>query len=65
MTDDCHATGFIGKTGRGVHEHCAVMDKVDVFGANMEGHGAEVAKTMCFYNQNDLREKSATVIQPY
>jgi len=30
MTDDCHATGFIGKTGRGVHEHCAVMDKVDI-----------------------------------
>ena len=30
MTDDCHATGFIGKTGRGVHEHCAVMEKVDI-----------------------------------
>jgi glycine C-acetyltransferase len=30
MTDDCHATGFIGKTGRGVHEHCGVMDKVDI-----------------------------------
>ncbi len=28
--DDCHATGFIGKTGRGVHEHYQVMDKVDI-----------------------------------
>ena len=28
--DDCHATGFIGKTGRGVHEYCGVMDRVDI-----------------------------------
>jgi glycine C-acetyltransferase len=28
--DDCHATGFIGKTGRGVHEYCDVMDRVDI-----------------------------------
>jgi glycine C-acetyltransferase len=30
MIDDCHATGFIGKTGRGVHEHHNVMDRVDI-----------------------------------
>ena len=28
--DDCHATGFIGKTGRGVHEFRGVMDRVDI-----------------------------------
>ena len=28
--DDSHATGFIGKTGRGVHEHFGVMEKVDI-----------------------------------
>lgn len=28
--DDCHAVGFMGKTGRGVHEHCGVMDRVDI-----------------------------------
>ncbi|MEM9453209.1 MAG: glycine C-acetyltransferase [Myxococcota bacterium] len=28
--DDSHATGFVGKTGRGTHEHCAVMERVDV-----------------------------------
>jgi len=28
--DDCHATGFIGETGRGVHEYCNVMDRVDI-----------------------------------
>jgi glycine C-acetyltransferase len=30
MVDDSHATGFVGKTGRGTHEHCGVMDRVDI-----------------------------------
>lgn len=30
MVDDSHATGFIGKTGRGTHEHNGVMGRVDV-----------------------------------
>ena len=30
MVDDCHSTGFVGKTGRGTHEHCGVMDRVDI-----------------------------------
>ncbi len=28
--DDCHATGFVGRTGRGTHEHCGVIDRVDI-----------------------------------
>jgi glycine C-acetyltransferase len=30
MVDDCHCTGFLGKTGRGSHEHCGVMGRVDI-----------------------------------
>ncbi len=30
MVDDSHATGFVGKTGRGTHEHNDVMARVDV-----------------------------------
>lgn len=30
MVDDCHSTGFIGKTGRGTHEHCDVVGRVDI-----------------------------------
>lgn len=28
--DDCHATGFVGATGRGTHEHCNAMGRVDI-----------------------------------
>lgn len=28
--DDSHSTGFMGKTGRGTHEHCGVMGRVDI-----------------------------------
>jgi glycine C-acetyltransferase len=30
MVDECHASGFMGKTGRGTHEHCGVMGRVDI-----------------------------------
>ena len=30
MVDDSHSTGFMGKTGRGTHEHCGVMGRVDI-----------------------------------
>ena len=30
MVDDSHAVGFVGKQGRGTHELCGVMDRVDI-----------------------------------
>ena len=30
MIDDSHATGFLGKQGRGTHEYCGVLDRVDI-----------------------------------
>ena len=30
MVDDSHAAGFLGKTGRGTHEHCGVPGRVDI-----------------------------------
>lgn len=41
MADDSHATGFMGISGRGTHEHCGVMGRVDIitgtFGKAMGG----------------------------
>jgi glycine C-acetyltransferase len=41
MVDDCHSTGFVGKTGRGTAEHCGVLGRVDIitgtFGKAMGG----------------------------
>lgn len=30
MVDDSHAVGFVGKNGRGTHEYCNVLDRVDI-----------------------------------
>jgi glycine C-acetyltransferase len=30
MVDECHAAGFLGKTGRGTPEHCGVEGRVDI-----------------------------------
>ena len=30
MVDDSHATGFMGQSGRGTHEHCGVVGRVDI-----------------------------------
>jgi len=30
MVDDSHAVGFMGANGRGTHEHCGVLDRVDI-----------------------------------
>jgi glycine C-acetyltransferase len=35
MVDDSHATGYIGKTGRGTPEHCGVQGRVDIITSTM------------------------------
>lgn len=30
MVDDCHATGFVGANGRGSHEYCDVLGRIDI-----------------------------------
>ncbi|WP_234733529.1 glycine C-acetyltransferase [Tellurirhabdus bombi] len=30
MVDECHASGFLGKTGRGTPEHCNVLGRIDI-----------------------------------
>lgn len=35
MVDDSHAVGFMGRQGRGTHEHCGVMGRVDILTGTM------------------------------
>lgn len=30
MVDDCHGAGFLGKRGKGTHEHCEVLGRIDI-----------------------------------
>lgn len=30
LVDECHASGFMGEKGRGTHEHCGVLGKIDI-----------------------------------
>lgn len=61
MVDDSHATGFIGKTGRGTHEHFDVMKEVDIitttFGKALGGaSGGSVSGNKAFIDI--LRQRS-------
>ncbi len=35
MIDDSHAVGFMGKTGRGTHEHCGVIERIDIISGTL------------------------------
>ncbi len=35
MVDDSHAVGFMGKSGRGTHEHCGVMGRIDIISGTL------------------------------
>ncbi len=35
MIDDSHAVGFMGRTGRGTHEHCGVIDRIDLISGTL------------------------------
>ena len=61
MVDDSHATGFIGKTGRGTHEHHDVMDRVDIitttFGKALGGSSGGCVSARQFF-VDLLRQRS-------
>ena len=59
MVDECHAAGFLGKTGRGTPEQCAVMGRVDIitgtlgkaFGGGSGGYTTGRQKIIDFLRQ--------------
>jgi len=64
LVDDSHASGFIGKTGRGVHEHFDVMDKVDLITTTF-GKGLGGASGGCVSGRRELVELCRQKARPY
>jgi glycine C-acetyltransferase len=64
FVDDSHATGFMGKTGRGVHEHCGVVGKIDVITTTL-GKALGGASGGCVSGRKELVELCRQRARPY
>jgi glycine C-acetyltransferase len=64
MVDDSHATGFIGKTGRGTPEYCGVMDRVDVITTTF-GKALGGAAGGCVSGPREIAEMCRQRARPY
>jgi glycine C-acetyltransferase len=62
--DDSHATGFIGRTGRGTHEHCGVVGKIDVITTTL-GKAMGGASGGCVSGRKELVEMCRQRARPY
>jgi glycine C-acetyltransferase len=62
--DDSHASGFIGKTGRGTHEHCGVFGKIDVITTTL-GKGLGGASGGCVSGRRELVEMCRQRARPF
>lgn len=64
FVDDSHSSGFIGKTGRGTHEHCGVMGKVDIITTTF-GKALGGASGGCVSGRKELVEMCRQKARPY
>ena len=62
--DDSHASGFIGKTGRGTHEKCGVMGRMDIITTTF-GKGLGGASGGCVSGRKELVEMCRQKARPY
>ena len=64
LVDDSHASGFIGKTGRGTHEHYDVIDGIDLITTTF-GKGLGGASGGCVSGRSELIELCRQKARPY
>ncbi|MBN2345316.1 MAG: glycine C-acetyltransferase, partial [Candidatus Aminicenantes bacterium] len=64
FVDDSHASGFIGRTGRGTHEHCGVVGKVDIITTTL-GKALGGASGGCVSGRSELVEMCRQKARPY
>jgi glycine C-acetyltransferase len=64
FVDDSHASGFIGKTGRGTHEHCGVVGRIDIITTTL-GKALGGASGGCVAGRSELVELCRQKARPY
>ncbi len=64
MVDDSHATGYIGKTGRGSAEYCGVLGKIDIITTTF-GKALGGASGGCICARKDIVEMLRQKSRPY
>ena len=64
FVDDSHATGFMGRTGRGTHEHCDVVGRVDLLTTTL-GKALGGASGGCVSGRAELVEMCRQRARPY
>ncbi|MEA3445328.1 MAG: glycine C-acetyltransferase [Bacteroidota bacterium] len=64
FVDDSHSSGFIGKTGRGTHEKCGVMGKIDIITTTF-GKGLGGASGGCVSGRKEIVEMCRQKARPY
>lgn len=64
MVDDSHATGFIGKRGRGTHEYRGVMDRIDIITTTF-GKALGGASGGCVAGKAEIIEYLRQKARPY
>ena len=64
FVDDSHSSGFIGKTGRGTHEHCGVFGEIDIITTTL-GKGLGGASGGCVSGRSEIVEMCRQKARPY
>ncbi len=64
FVDDSHATGFMGKTGRGTHEHCNVFGRIDIITTTL-GKALGGASGGCVSGRKEIVELCRQRARPY
>ncbi|BDX37721.1 2-amino-3-ketobutyrate coenzyme A ligase [Tenuifilaceae bacterium CYCD] len=64
MVDDSHATGFVGKTGRGTHEYCNAMGRVDIISTTF-GKALGGASGGCISGRKEIVDMLRQRSRPY
>jgi len=64
LVDDSHSSGFIGRTGRGTHEHCNVIGKIDIITTTF-GKALGGASGGCVSGRKEIVQMCRQKARPY